>query len=147
MEMRCPSPPTPARGKRLEALTGLADALRFGATPDEISELRTMSRALPTASPSPSGRRLPTIGAPQPQSGLTTLVQGHPQTGLAGRFRSDPDAAWVEWRQSLGKGLETDGVLGPQTAEMLTKERDYVDKLYLIDQVSSSSRSVHRSVH
>lgn len=93
-----------------EALTGLADALRFGATPGEISELRTMSRALRSASPSPSGRRLPTIGAPQPESGLTTLVQGKPRTGLAGRFRSDPDAAWVEWRQRLGEGLEADGV-------------------------------------
>ena len=111
------------------ALRSLADALRYAAPESTIAAIRAAAGATAKSS-RPPGKNLPMVG--QSQSGpvdragtsraewITALIGGEPILPIpvdAGRevseirrvtaaFRTDPDAAWSEWRVRLAAGLE-----------------------------------------
>lgn len=87
------------------------------------------------------GTRLPVVGAPPMETSwatwLAALLAGEPSMpapdGSPGRaavlrraaalFRTDPDAAWVDWRHELSDGL-TGGPAGPGSWDPLTADED-----------------------
>jgi len=124
------------------ALRALADGLRHTAPETLIAQLRQAAASAADQSEQPpgvtrarlpngvaGGTRLPVVGSPPDpvswSAWLPTLLAGEPsmpaprggaETELLRRagalFRTDPDAAWIEWRRALSDGL-TGGPAGP----------------------------------
>ena len=95
-----------ALGSTLEAMVpqALADALRHSAPAATIEELRKLRR--------PTGRKLPVIGNPGGAPPGMGIPEGDVGDNAGNIFRTDPDAAWIEWRNALSHGL-AGGPAGP----------------------------------
>ncbi|MEM7413853.1 MAG: hypothetical protein AAF389_00065 [Gemmatimonadota bacterium] len=105
-----------------DGLEALADALRYGATEEEVGGLRARAKRAREGARS-SGRRLPTIGSSRPTDAdgwWGALLRGRPTNrdaktpdrslrGLPHRFRTTPDAAWSDWRTRISEGLSNHG--------------------------------------
>lgn len=133
---------TLAEGLRYTAPESLIAQLRQAALATEEAQ----GSALGVAGVHPptgtlEGTRLPVVGAPPRETSwatwLPTLLSGEPSMpapdGSPGQaavlrraaalFRTDPDAAWVDWRHELSVGL-TGGPAGPGSWDRLMADED-----------------------
>jgi len=126
----------------------IAELRQAAAATDHGPAIETDAIGSGQDSGSTGGRRLPVVSGPPSVSGPTTdvswsqwlpgLLAGEPsiptpsgsnQAGdlirrTGALFRTDPDAAWVDWRNALSAGL-TSGPAGPGSWDALTSAPDH----------------------